>query len=44
MDRVPDPQSVELDKRWNQEWQQNLVDAAIEHVKQKVSPPVVKQP
>jgi len=38
MDRVPDPQSLDLDHRWNQEWQRNLIDAAIERVKQKVSP------
>lgn len=36
--RVPDPASLELNAVWEEEWRKNLVDAAIEHVKQKVAP------
>jgi RNA polymerase sigma-70 factor (ECF subfamily) len=38
VDRIADPNSLELDNRWNQEWQKNLMDAAIERIKNKVSP------
>jgi RNA polymerase sigma factor (sigma-70 family) len=37
-DRFPDPTSRDLDAFWEQDWQQNLVDAAIERVKQRVRP------
>lgn len=36
--RVPDPASLELDSVWDEEWQKNLVDTAIERVKQQVTP------
>lgn len=36
--RVPDPASLELDSVWDEEWRKNLVDAAIECVKELVSP------
>jgi len=36
--RVPDPASLELDSVWDEEWRKNLMDAAIERVKQKVAP------
>jgi RNA polymerase sigma factor (sigma-70 family) len=36
--RVPDPDSLEPDAVWEEEWQKNLLDAAIERVKQKVTP------
>ncbi len=36
--RVPDPASLELDTVWEEEWQKNLLDAAIERVKHRVSP------
>lgn len=36
--RVPDPASLELDSVWDEEWRKNLVDAAIERVKQQVAP------
>jgi len=36
--RVPDPASLELDSVWEEEWQKNLLDAAIEHVKPLVTP------
>ena len=35
---VPDPASLELDSVWEEEWQKNLLDAAIERVKQQVTP------
>lgn len=38
VDRIADPNSLDLDNRWNEEWQKNLVDAAIERIKHKVSP------
>jgi RNA polymerase sigma factor (sigma-70 family) len=36
--RVPDPASLKLDAVWEEEWQKNLLDAAIERVKQQVTP------
>lgn len=36
--RMPDPASLELDAVWEEEWQKNLLDAAIERVKQQVTP------
>jgi len=36
--RVPDPASLELDSVWEEEWQKNLLDAAIERVKRQVTP------
>lgn len=38
VERVPDPASLELDSVWEEEWQKNLLDAAIERVKQQVTP------
>jgi len=38
MDLIPDPASLDVDAYWNEEWQKNLVDAAIERVKTKASP------
>jgi RNA polymerase sigma factor (sigma-70 family) len=35
--RMPDPASLELDSVWDEEWRKNLVDAAIERVKQQAS-------
>jgi len=35
--RVPDPASLELDSVWDEEWRKNLVDAAIERVKEQVA-------
>ena len=35
--RVPDPDSLEPDAVWEEEWQRNLLDAAIERVKQQVT-------
>lgn len=36
--RQPDPASLQLDQVWEEEWQKNLVDAALERVKQQVNP------
>ena len=36
--QVPDPAGDALAKFWEQEWQQNLLAAAIERVKEKASP------
>jgi RNA polymerase sigma factor (sigma-70 family) len=38
LDRVPDSASFELDTVWEEEWRKNLLDAAIECVKQQVEP------
>ena len=35
---VPDPAGLELDAVWDEEWRKNLVDGAIERVKQQVTP------
>jgi len=36
--RVPDPVSLRLGAVWDEEWRKNLVDAAIERIKQQVTP------
>jgi RNA polymerase sigma factor (sigma-70 family) len=36
--RIPDPASLEPDTVWEEEWRKNLLDAAMERVKQQVSP------
>ena len=38
LERIPDPLSDELDKLWDAEWQQNLMDAAIQRIKRRVRP------
>ncbi|MEW6158129.1 MAG: sigma-70 family RNA polymerase sigma factor [Verrucomicrobiota bacterium] len=38
VERVPDPAGLNLDRVWDQEWQRNLIDAALERVKRKVKP------
>ena len=35
IERAPDPKSLNLDAVWEEEWQQNLLDAALERVKRK---------
>lgn len=35
--RVPDPAASALDQLWDQEWQENLLKAALEKMKQRVS-------
>ena len=36
-ERVPDPRGFSLESIWDQEWEKNLVDAALERVKKCVS-------
>lgn len=36
--RVPDPASVEFEAVWSEEWRKNLVDVAIERLKEQISP------
>jgi RNA polymerase sigma-70 factor (ECF subfamily) len=38
IERVPDPASLALDAVWHTEWEKHLMDAALERVKQQVSP------
>jgi RNA polymerase sigma-70 factor (ECF subfamily) len=38
VERVPDPASLEPDPAWDDEWESNLVDAAMERVKLRVRP------
>jgi RNA polymerase sigma factor (sigma-70 family) len=38
LERVPDPASLALDAVWHMEWEKHLMDAALERVKQQVSP------
>jgi RNA polymerase sigma-70 factor (ECF subfamily) len=37
VEKVPDEESVKLEQHWNEEWQKNLVDVAIERVKHNVA-------
>jgi RNA polymerase sigma-70 factor (ECF subfamily) len=37
LERIPDPASLEVSAIWDREWERNLMDAAIERVKEKVS-------
>ena len=38
IDQIPDPAGVNLENIWDDEWQSNLLEVAIEKVKQKVKP------
>ncbi len=38
VERVPDPCSSPLDAVWEEEWQRNLLEAAIQRVKRRVTP------
>lgn len=38
LEQIPDPASAKLDAVWDTEWQQNLLDAAIQRVKRQVRP------
>jgi RNA polymerase sigma-70 factor (ECF subfamily) len=38
IERVPDPAFADLADYWDREWHKNLVDAALQRVKDKVSP------
>jgi RNA polymerase sigma-70 factor (ECF subfamily) len=37
LERIPDEQGAQLDKVWDAEWQKNLMDAAVQRVKRRVS-------
>lgn len=37
VDRQPDAQSGQLERAWDEEWQKNLMEAAIQRVKRRVS-------
>lgn len=37
LERVPDPESP-LERMWDEEWQKNLAETAVSHVKARVSP------
>ncbi len=36
VERVPDPVSLELDEAWEKDWEQNLLEVALEKVKERV--------
>lgn len=36
LERLPDPAGEHLDRVWDEEWEKNLMDAAIERVKRRV--------
>jgi RNA polymerase sigma factor (sigma-70 family) len=38
IERIPDPAGSALEALWNEEWEKNLMDAAIERVKARVDP------
>ena len=38
VERVADPVGLKLEATWNEEWEQNLMEAALERVKRKVDP------
>lgn len=38
IERIPDPAGMALDAAWDNEWETNLVEAALERVKKKVNP------
>ena len=37
IERIPDPAGMELEKVWDEEWQANLISAALERVQRQVS-------
>ncbi len=38
MERIPDPASLNLDAVWEEQWEKNLVDVAMDNVKRQASP------
>ncbi len=38
LERLPDPESLNLEGIWDQEWQQKVLEGAIERVKKQASP------
>jgi RNA polymerase sigma-70 factor (ECF subfamily) len=37
VERLPDPESLDLDRLWDEEWRKNLMDAALRRIKRKVN-------
>ena len=37
VEKIPDPASLQLDSVWDEQWQQNLIDAALTRVKRRVN-------
>jgi RNA polymerase sigma factor (sigma-70 family) len=37
LEHIPDEQGAQRDKAWDEEWQKNLMDAAVQRVKRRVS-------
>lgn len=37
VERIPDPAGFDLERIWDEEWEKNLIDAALEQVKRQVS-------
>lgn len=38
IDRVPDPNGAAIEKDWQEDWEKNLLELAIRHVKRKIDP------
>jgi RNA polymerase sigma-70 factor (ECF subfamily) len=38
VERVPDPDALDLEASWDAEWERNLMDAALNRVKKQVNP------
>jgi RNA polymerase sigma-70 factor (ECF subfamily) len=38
VERIPDPAGQPLEAAWNEEWEKNILEVAIERVKRKVNP------
>jgi len=38
LERIPDPESLELDSLWEEEWEKNLIDAAMQRIKRRIKP------
>ena len=38
VERIPDPASLNLDAVWEEQWEKNLVDVAMDNVKRQASP------
>ena len=36
IERIPDPDGIDLEEAWQEEWEENLLSAALERVKRKV--------
>jgi hypothetical protein len=38
LERIPDPAGFNLERIWDEEWEKNLVDVALERIKDRVNP------